>query len=90
MLGVCGGLLALEERLDRAVLLVELGKIRNEVLDDVHCNADDKVSICSAGGQTLKRPLLLTVRQGVDLGVTLLLNPAQASERVDTIDVHRA
>lgn len=34
--------------------------------------------------------LLLTVRQGVDLGVAFLLDSAQARKRVDTINVHRA
>lgn len=60
------GVVGLEERLDGSVLLVELGQVWHEVLDNVH------------------------VRQGVDLGVILLVDPAEAGEGVDTVNIHSA
>ena len=36
--------IVLEVRFDRLVLLVELGKVGNEVLDDVHCEEEKKIT----------------------------------------------
>ena len=70
----------------RLVLLVEVRQVRNEVLDDIHwANA-------ILAYEKLAQMIVRTVRKRVDLGVLGLvaLDAAKASERVLSVDVHRA
>lgn len=47
---VCRGVLALQVRLNRLVLLVELGHVRNKVLDDISVGERVYLDGCGSGG----------------------------------------
>lgn len=76
-----GWVVVLQERLDRLVLLVKVGEVRNEVFDNVHC----KSALVRGSGKTQR-----TVRKGVDFrGFGVLGDSTETSQSVDTVNVHR-
>ena len=87
-LPVCWRVVVLEVGLDRLVLLVELGQIGDEILDNVHWRAlSARITEARIYAYELR-----TVRERVDLGVFggVPVNPAQARQRVLAVDVHGA
>ena len=70
--------------LDRLILLVKLGQVRDEILDNVHYRVENMSS------NLARRRGILTVGERVDLGVLVLgsVDSAQACERVLSVDVH--
>lgn len=80
-----GNIVVLQVRLDGLVLLVEQGEIGYEVFHDVHC--------CRTSADAIRSwKTCHTVRQRVDLAVLagVAVNSAQASQRVLSVNVHRA
>ena len=85
-LALRGRVVVLQIGLYRLVLLVEVGQVRDEVLDDIHwANA-------ILAYEKLAQMIVRTVRKRVDLGILGLvaLDAAKASKRVLSVDVHRA
>jgi hypothetical protein len=74
-----------EEGFDWFVLFVELGEVGDEVFDDVHYKERSDTVWRREGG----RP---TVRKRVNLLRLALgpIDPTQTSQRINTINVHRA
>ena len=81
----CG--VALEVRLDRLVLLVELGQIRDKVLDDVGVRerVDARLLLLISGDTAC--PFMLVQ---ANVAICPLFPLTQTRQRVDTINVHCA
>ena len=80
------GIVVLEIRLNGLVLLVEVGQVRDEVLDDIHwANA-------MLAYEKLAEMIVRTVRKRVDLGVLvrITVDSAETCESVLAVDVHGA